>query len=67
MQDWELACPAFHDHTPAPSGYIAWHEWAKKMGRTHRPIKCTGCKRYAIWVPKQRRAKRIMRHGHESL
>lgn len=50
----EANCPAFHDHTPSPAGYIQWHAWAKRMGRTHKQIKCTGCSLYAIWIPKKK-------------
>lgn len=46
-------CPNFEDHTPAPKGYIEWHEWADKMGKTHSQRKCCGCGIYAIWEPKQ--------------
>lgn len=48
----EADCPGFIDHTPSPPGYLEWHEWAKKMGRTHRQIKCAGCGLYKIWVPR---------------
>jgi hypothetical protein len=45
-------CPSFFDHTPCPEGYIEWHDWAKKMGRTHKQIRCTRCNLFAIWIPK---------------
>lgn len=45
-------CPSFHDHTPAPSGYNQWHDWARKMLRTHKQIRCTGCGLYQIWIPR---------------
>lgn len=45
-------CPHFEDHTPSPDGYLAWHDWAGKMARTHRQERCAGCGRWAIWVPK---------------
>jgi hypothetical protein len=47
----EALCPSFEEHTPCPSGYIDWHEWAARMKRTHRQIKCGGCGRYSIWEP----------------
>lgn len=50
----EIDCPSFHDHTPQPEGYIEWHDWAKRMMRTHKQTKCTGCGLYMIWVPKQK-------------
>lgn len=42
-------CPHFEDHTPAPSDYIQWHEWAEKMAKTHKQRRCPGCGLYAIW------------------
>ena len=51
-----IHCPKMKAHTPAPHGYLAWHEWAATMARTHRQKKCDGCGRMAIWVPKPVRA-----------
>jgi hypothetical protein len=48
-------CPKNGEHTPAPSGYLAWHEWATHMNQTHRQVRCTGCGRYAVWVRKNLR------------
>lgn len=46
------SCPNRVEHTPCPDGYIGWHRWAARMYyRGHRQKKCTGCGRYAIWVP----------------
>lgn len=53
----EVLCPNFEDHTPGPSGYLGWHDWAAKMGKTHRSRKCAGCGLYFIWEPKRRRAR----------
>lgn len=47
-----VPCPNAAKHTPAPAGYLAWDEWAEKKSKTHRQVKCTGCGRYSIWVPK---------------
>ena len=44
-------CPNAHNHTKAPRGYLAWHEWADEMMKTHTQVICDGCKRYSIWVP----------------
>jgi len=41
------ACAA--RHTRAPSGYVAWHEWADKMQKTHYQVLCEGCGKYEIW------------------
>jgi hypothetical protein len=46
-------CPNIAEHTPDPHGYVAWHDWAEEMGRTHRQIRCPGCGLLAIWVPKK--------------
>jgi hypothetical protein len=51
----DVLCPHFEDHTPCPDGYIQWHAWAEKMSKTHRQVKCGGCGRYSIWVPRKRR------------
>lgn len=43
-----------HTNDPSePAGYVGWHEWAAKKGRTHRQRKCPTCGLYAIWVPKE--------------
>lgn len=51
----EADCPSFHDHTPSPAGYLQWHDWARKMLRTHRQVRCPNCGLYVIWVPKAAR------------
>jgi hypothetical protein len=45
-------CPNIEKHTACPTGYLQWHEWARRMSRTHRQRKCTTCGFYAEWVPK---------------
>ena len=42
-------------HTPAPSGYVAWHEWAARKARTHEQHRCPGCGLLNIWKPKEKR------------
>lgn len=32
-----------------PSGYVAWHEWAEKMSRTHHQEPCPDCGRFSVW------------------
>jgi predicted RNA-binding Zn-ribbon protein involved in translation (DUF1610 family) len=32
-----------------PLGYVAWHVWAEKLGRTHRQERCPGCGRFSVW------------------
>ncbi len=51
-------CPEREKHTPCPEGYIAWHIWAARMGKTHRQIKCPMCGLYSIWIPKVKREKK---------
>lgn len=45
-------CPNAANHTPAPTGYAAWHAWADRMfkrgWRNRRP--CKGCGLYSIWT-----------------
>jgi hypothetical protein len=46
-------CPDVAAHTPCPSSYLGWHEWAEKMAKTHRQKRCPGCGLFVIWVPKE--------------
>jgi len=32
-----------------PRGYVEWHEWAERMGRTHEQHPCPGCSRLTVW------------------
>jgi hypothetical protein len=41
-----------HKPKKQPEGYIAWHEWADKMSKTHRQEKCPCCGLWKIWVKK---------------
>lgn len=51
-------CPNEAEHTPDPRGYVAWHEWAVEMEKTHKQYACPGCGRYAIWKPKKPKSAR---------
>jgi hypothetical protein len=51
VADIPAPCPRADLHTPAPFGYLAWHEWAEVMSRTHRQRPCPGCDRVSIWEP----------------
>lgn len=43
-------CPQRDQHTPAPKGYVAWHEWAARMNYYGwRQRKCPDCGLYTIW------------------
>lgn len=44
-------------HTECPRGYFAWFDWAARMAKTHRQVRCPGCTLFAIWVPKTQRVK----------
>ena len=46
-------CPKIENHTGCPTGYLAWHEWADEMSKTHRCTRCPDCGYWAIWVPKK--------------
>lgn len=49
-------CPDADQHTPRPTGYLNWNEWAADMAKTHRQQKCPGCGLWLIWKPKARLA-----------
>jgi hypothetical protein len=36
-----------------PSGYIGWHDWAKRKAETHDQRQCPDCGLWAIWTPKE--------------
>lgn len=50
-------CPVSLEHTEGPNSYLAWHEWAEEMSKTHTQKKCVACGLYVIWVPKARSSK----------
>ena len=37
------------DHTPDPSGYSDWHQWARTLAKTHKQERCGECGRFSIW------------------
>jgi hypothetical protein len=44
-------CPNVKAHVKGePDGYNQWHDWAARMGKTHRQTRCDGCGLYAIWT-----------------
>lgn len=45
-------CPKADLHTPHPAGYIEWSQWAEEKAKTHRQVRCPGCTRFAIWIPR---------------
>lgn len=53
-QKREQECLYKGNHTRSPTGYLAWHEWAREMSKTHRQKRCPGCKLWVIWEPKEK-------------
>lgn len=51
-----MDCPNKEQHTPCPDGYIARHEWAKRMSKTHAQTTCPGCGLWKIWLPRNSKA-----------
>jgi len=50
-------CPdAATRHTPCPTSYAGWQEWARKISKTHKQVRCPMCGYLSIWV--ERKAKR---------
>lgn len=47
-------CLYAYEHTPQPEGYLAWHEWAEKMLKTHSQHRCKHCGLFVIWKPLKR-------------
>lgn len=52
--DPRLTCPNRAKHTECPTNYLGWHEWAEKKAKTHEQVKCEGCGRLSIWIPKRK-------------
>lgn len=44
-------CSDTNYHTPQPSGYIEWHDWAERMTKTHVQKQCPTCGLWSWWVP----------------
>ncbi len=52
VPDITSACPQRDNHTPSPSGYTAWFEWAARMvSRGSVQKRCPTCRLYACWTP----------------
>lgn len=52
LADALAKCPNRAEHADAPWGYLEWHEWARVKKKTHRQVRCDGCGRYLVLVPK---------------
>ena len=50
VPDTTSDCPLRGNHTPEPRGYLAWHEWAEGMSRTHLQARCKGCVLLKVWI-----------------
>lgn len=57
VEDARLNCPSRVQHTPCPTGYFELACWAEKKLKTHRQVRCGGCGRYMIWVPRKTKSK----------
>lgn len=44
-------CPNVDNHIYGPDGYCEWHEWTKKVSKTHTQKKCK-CGFYCLWEKK---------------
>ena len=52
VPDTTSDCPRRDEHTPAPTGYVQWHEWAAAQHRAgRRQRRCPGCDLLEVWVP----------------
>lgn len=40
------------EHTPCPSGFLEWHDWAGEMKKTHKQTACPNCGLWSVWVKK---------------
>lgn len=50
-----IDCSNREQHTEEPPlGYVGWHMWAARMGKTHRQVKCEGCGLFRIWEKRKR-------------
>lgn len=49
----DAPCPNTENHTPCPTGYVAWHEWAAEKAKTHDQETCPECGLYSIWRPRE--------------
>lgn len=44
-------CPRHELHTPCPTGYVDWFEWAATQSyKGRRQARCPGCGLLNIWV-----------------
>lgn len=37
---------------PRPRSYAALFDWFAMAGKTHAQVRCEGCGRYLVWVPR---------------
>lgn len=50
LVDPDPKCPEHEKHTPQPSGYIEWFEWAASMAhKGWKQARCAGCGLLNIW------------------
>lgn len=45
-----MTCPNETNHTPSPTGLVAWQAWAHEMVRTkHSQYTCRECGLWVMW------------------
>lgn len=54
-------------HTPQPTGYIEWHEWARLASKTHGQVTCPHCGRLFVWLPKRQATQIRNREAKDAL
>ena len=53
-------CPKAYEHTPEPSGYLAWHVWADGMDRLgYEQRQHDACGLWTQWVTKTGRPAKV--------
>lgn len=56
--DWDAPIfpmtPPCRKSNGEPSGYVQWHIWAAKKGKTHTQRQCLRCGLYHIWKKKEK-------------
>ena len=56
VPDTTSDCPDRDKHTPCPTGYLSWHDWASAMSRAgSKQRRCPTCKGFRIWTPPVRK------------
>ena len=51
--DYLAPCPNQAEHAGEPTNYLAWHEWAEQMAKSHTQHRCPGCGYWRVWRPRE--------------